>query len=196
MKRLIRKPVINFITPEQETQCANKNSPPPFAISIKKIHTKFNIETKRVLPDFSQHKYEHIRKLNFWFLIAESARIIQQSFLFLLQYFSSYFIDISDFFCVNIFWIYGDSLKYCWEYTFYFACVQMSTLTSKLLDHTYDSLRLFDLIKKFFAENIFSLLGLRYFCSDESRNLPGYNVLLTRIASLVYIITFFKSETG
>ena len=35
-----------------------KNSPPPFGISIHKIHTKLNFEKKRVMPDFSYCRLE------------------------------------------------------------------------------------------------------------------------------------------
>ena len=58
VKSLLQNPAFKFITPEQETLYANKNSPPAFAIRIKKIHTKLNLENKDVLPDFSYSRTE------------------------------------------------------------------------------------------------------------------------------------------
>ena len=62
MKSLLQNPAFNYITTEQETPNANKNSSPPFAIRLKKIHTKLNLENKRVMPDFS---YARLEKKNF-----------------------------------------------------------------------------------------------------------------------------------
>ena len=58
MKSLPQNSAFKFITPEQETLYANKNSPPPFAIRIKEMHTKFNLENKGVLPDFSYYRLD------------------------------------------------------------------------------------------------------------------------------------------
>ena len=46
------------MSPEQETVYANKKSHPPFAIRIQKNHTKFNLENKGVLPNFSYSRLE------------------------------------------------------------------------------------------------------------------------------------------
>ena len=53
VKNLLENPTFKFVTPEQETICANRNSPPPFAIRIQKIHIIFNLKKKGLLPDFS-----------------------------------------------------------------------------------------------------------------------------------------------
>ena len=57
-KSLLQNPAFKFITQEQETLYANKNSPPPFTIRIQKIHTKLNLENKRVIPDFSYSRLD------------------------------------------------------------------------------------------------------------------------------------------
>ena len=58
VKNLLQNPDFKFITPEKETLYANKYSPPPFATRIKKIHTKPNLENKRVMPDFLYSRLE------------------------------------------------------------------------------------------------------------------------------------------
>ena len=44
VKSLLENPAFKFITPDQQTLYAKKNSPPPFAIRIQKIHTNLNLE--------------------------------------------------------------------------------------------------------------------------------------------------------
>ena len=58
VKSSLRNPAFKCITREQETLYANEKSSPPFAIRILKIHTKFNVENKRNLPDFSYSRQE------------------------------------------------------------------------------------------------------------------------------------------
>ena len=58
VKSLPQNPAFKLITPEQEALYANKNSPPPFAIRIQKLHTKLNLENKRVMPDFSYSRLD------------------------------------------------------------------------------------------------------------------------------------------
>ena len=58
MKSLLRNPAFKFITPEKKTLYINKNSLPPFAIRLQKIHTKLNLENKGDLPDFSYSRLE------------------------------------------------------------------------------------------------------------------------------------------
>ena len=58
VKSLLQNPALKFITLEQETLYTNKNFPPTFAIRIQKIHTKFKLESKSVLPDFSYYRLE------------------------------------------------------------------------------------------------------------------------------------------
>ena len=58
VKTLLQNPAFKFKTPEQETTYANKNYLPPFATRIQKLHTKFNLEIKRVMQDFSYSRLD------------------------------------------------------------------------------------------------------------------------------------------
>ena len=53
VKSLLQNPAFKFITPEQEIPYTNKNSLPPFAIRLQKIHKKSNLENNGILSDFS-----------------------------------------------------------------------------------------------------------------------------------------------
>jgi len=53
IRSLPSNPTFNLLSVEQETLYANKNLPPPFAIRIKSLHNKYNINRQHILPDFS-----------------------------------------------------------------------------------------------------------------------------------------------
>ena len=58
VKSLLKNPTFKFINPEKETLDANKSSPLRSQSGSKKQHTKFNLENKGVLPDFSYSRKE------------------------------------------------------------------------------------------------------------------------------------------
>ena len=53
IRSLPSNPTFNLLSVEQETLYANKSLPPPFAIRIKSLHNKYNINRQHILPDFS-----------------------------------------------------------------------------------------------------------------------------------------------
>ena len=58
MKSLLQNSAFKFITQQPETLYTNRKLPPLFAIRIQKIHTKINLENKKVPLDFSYSRPE------------------------------------------------------------------------------------------------------------------------------------------